>query len=143
MKIDFREQSTLFSLLKPKKARRVRQALFRVMLKLHSAGDLAAAQAASAGVIVLRSTVYDGLDALHIGLPGTVGASVRMAHLNTESNILVTELTFCHIEAPPCLCFLPYQGTLNNNSRTRGKLQGLFKLFLRRSAPCLGGAGVV
>ena len=65
-------------------------------VKLHSAGDLTAAQAASADVNVLRSTVYDGLDALHIRLPGTVGASVGMADLNTESHVLITKLTLCH-----------------------------------------------
>ena len=46
------------------------------MLKLHSAGDLAAAQAAGADVDVLGRAVHDGLDALHVRLPGTVGASV-------------------------------------------------------------------
>ena len=66
------------------------------MLKLHSAGDLTAAQAASAGVNVLGRTVYDGLDALHIGLPCTIGASVGVADLNAECHILITKLTLCH-----------------------------------------------
>ena len=65
-------------------------------VKLHSAGDLAAAQAASAGVNVLGRTVYDGLDALHIGLPCTIGASVRMADLDAERHIFITKLTLCH-----------------------------------------------
>lgn len=37
-----------------------------------------------------------GLDALHIGLPSAVGASVGVADLNTESYILITKLTLCH-----------------------------------------------
>ena len=65
-------------------------------VKLHSAGDLAAAEAASADVNMLGGTVYDGLDALHIRLPRTVGTSVGMADLNAESHTLVAELTLCH-----------------------------------------------
>ena len=45
---------------------------------------------------MLGGTVHDGLDALHVRLPGTVGASVRMADLNAEGHILVAELAFCH-----------------------------------------------
>ena len=65
-------------------------------VKLHSAGDLAAAQAAGADVNMLGRAVYDGLDALHIGLPGTIGASVGVADLNAESHVLITKLTLCH-----------------------------------------------
>ena len=82
--------------LNPKKARRVRQALFRVILKLHSAGDLTAAQAASASINVLGTSVHDRLDALHIGLPSTVGTSVGVGYLNAKGNALVAKLTFCH-----------------------------------------------
>ena len=67
------------------------------LIQLHSAGDLAAAQAAGADVDVLRSSVHDGLDALHVRLPAAVGPSVRVADLDAEGNTLVTELTLCHI----------------------------------------------
>ena len=87
-------------------------------VKLHSAGDLAAAQAAGADVNVLGGTVHDGLDALHIRLPGTVGASVGVADLDTEGHVLVTELTLCHIEAPPCLCLLNRQLIYNSRPKT-------------------------
>ena len=82
----------------PKRARLLQTGSFRVILKikLHSAGDLAAAQAASACVNVLGTSVHDGLDALHIGLPSTVGASVGMGNLNTKGYALVAKLTFCH-----------------------------------------------
>ena len=66
------------------------------MFRLHSAGDLAAAQAASADVDMLGRAVHDGLDALHVRLPSTVGASVRMADLDAEGHILVAELALCH-----------------------------------------------
>ena len=45
---------------------------------------------------MLRGTVDDRLDALHIGLPGTVGAAVRVRHLNAEHNALITKFTFGH-----------------------------------------------
>ena len=63
---------------------------------LHSAGDLAAAQTAGADVDVLGRAVHDGLDALHIGLPATVGSSVGVADLNTEGHALVAEFTLGH-----------------------------------------------
>ena len=59
-------------------------------------GHLAAAEAASASVNVLRGTVNDGLNALDIGLPGTVAPTMRMAHLNAEGHALVAELTLSH-----------------------------------------------
>ena len=58
--------------------------------------DLTAAQAASARINVLRGTVDDGLDALDVGLPHAVGTTMRVAHLDTEGNALVTELTLRH-----------------------------------------------
>ena len=70
--------------------------MFRVISILHSAGDLTTAEAASADVNVLGRTVYDGLDALHIGLPCTVGSSVGVADLDAERNALFAEFTLCH-----------------------------------------------
>ena len=67
------------------------------MFQLHCAGDLSAAQAACADIDVFGRSVHNGLDALHIRLPSTVGASVRMADLNAEGYILITELALCHI----------------------------------------------
>jgi hypothetical protein len=74
-------------------------------IKLHSAGDLifvycadnlAAAQATSADVNMLGASVHDGLDALHIGLPCTVGSSVGVADLDAEGNALITKFALCH-----------------------------------------------
>ena len=85
-------------IIKPKKARRFTiDRLVSGNVKLHSAGDLAAAEAASADVNMLGASVHDGLDALHIRLPGTVGASVGVADLNAEGHILLAKLTLCHI----------------------------------------------
>ena len=62
-----------------------------------SAGDLAAAEAPSAGIHVDRLAVYDRLDTLNIGLPGPIGTPMRMADLDAVRNALVTEFTFCHL----------------------------------------------
>ena len=60
-------------------------------------GDLAAAEAAGARIHMPRGAVNDGLDALDIGLPGAVGAPVRVADFDAESQILAAEFTFCHL----------------------------------------------
>ena len=43
-----------------------------------------------------RSTVDNGLDPLHIGLPGTIGTSVGVGNLDTEGNALATIITLRH-----------------------------------------------
>ena len=48
-----------------------------------------------------RSTVDNGLDPLNIGLPGTVGTSVRVGDLDTKGNALTTIITLRHFVAPP------------------------------------------
>jgi hypothetical protein len=47
---------------------------------------------------VLGSAVYDGLDALHIGLPSAVGTSVRVRNCNTKGYALFAEFAFCHLK---------------------------------------------
>ena len=79
-----------------KKARRYGELVSGNIRLLHSAGDLTAAQAACACVNMLRTSVHDRLDALHIGLPSTVGTSVGVGYLNAKGNALVAKLTFCH-----------------------------------------------
>ena len=91
-------------------------------VELHSAGNLAAAQAAGADVNVLGRTVYYGLDALHIGLPGTVGASVGMADLDAERHVLIAELTLCH-ELKHLLACVSLFGQLLYDSRSEHKMQ--------------------
>ena len=70
-------------------------------MELHSTGDLAGTEAAGAHIDVLGSTVDHSLNALDVGLPGTVGAAVGVGNLDTESHALATELTFGHIYKPP------------------------------------------
>ena len=70
-------------------------------MKLHRTGDLAGTEAAGAHIDVLGSTVDHSLNALDVGLPGTVGAAVGVGDLDTEGHALATELTFGHIYKPP------------------------------------------
>ena len=41
-------------------------------------------------------TVDDRLHTLHIGLPGTIAASVRVGNLNAESHALIAKLALSH-----------------------------------------------
>ena len=43
-----------------------------------------------------RRTIDDCLDTLHIGLPGTIGTSVGVGHLDTEGDTLIAKLALSH-----------------------------------------------
>lgn len=68
---------------------------------LHSAGDLTRTEASGAHIDVLGRAVDNRLDALHIGLPRTVGAAVRVGHPDAEHNALIAKFTFGHSLIPP------------------------------------------
>jgi hypothetical protein len=40
--------------------------------------------------------INDSLHTLHIGLPGTIGTTVRMGDLNAKSHAFAAEIAFCH-----------------------------------------------
>ena len=65
-------------------------------LRLDCALNLVRAEASCADVNMARSTVNDRLDTLDVGLPCTVGSSVRMGDLNTERNALAANIALCH-----------------------------------------------
>ena len=60
------------------------------------AGNFTRAQAAGAGVDILRGTLDDRLHALDIGVPGTVAPTMRVGNLDTERDTLATARTFGH-----------------------------------------------
>ena len=66
------------------------------MLKLNSALDLVGTQASGTGIHVARSTVHNGLDPLHVGLPCPIGTSVGVGNLNAKGHALATKITTCH-----------------------------------------------
>ena len=63
---------------------------------LNRAGNFTGAQTAGTNIDMAGRTIDNCLNALHIGLPGTVGAAVRVRHLNAEHNALITKFTFGH-----------------------------------------------
>ena len=65
-------------------------------LGLDSPLNLVRTEASSTSVHMARSTVNNGLNPLHIGLPGSVGTSVGVGNLNTKGNALATIITLRH-----------------------------------------------
>ena len=54
-------------------------------------------EASGANIYVAGSTLHNCLYSLYIGLPCSVGASVRVGHLATESSKFCSKGSFCHI----------------------------------------------
>ena len=67
-----------------------------VQTRSDSASDLAGTQASGTNVHMARRAVDHSLDALDIGLPGTIGTPVRMGHLDTKGHALVAKFALCH-----------------------------------------------
>ncbi len=72
--------------------------LHRLLLyvKSNSSLNLAGTQAAGAYVNGLSCAVYDSLNASDVGLPGSIGLSVRMGNSLSELNSLSTNAALCH-----------------------------------------------
>ena len=58
--------------------------------------DLVGTEASGTSVHMARGSVNNRLDPLYVGLPGTVGASVGVGNLDTESYALATKITLSH-----------------------------------------------
>ena len=63
--------------------------------------NLVGAEASGTSVHMAGGPVNDSLDALHVGLPCTVGTSVGVRDLDTEGYALTTKITLSHFLAPP------------------------------------------
>lgn len=63
---------------------------------LDCACNLSGTQATSASVNTTRRTINDSFYSLNVGLPSTVGTSVRVGNFNTESNFFAADITFSH-----------------------------------------------
>ena len=83
---------------------------FFVLAGSDSAGNFARTEASGADVHMSGSSIHDRLHALHVRLPGTVGAAVRVGHLNAEHDALVTKFTFSHSLEPPRWFMTPLSG---------------------------------
>ena len=74
-----------------------------VGIKSDCAGNLAGTEAPRANVDMARSTTNNSLYSTNVGLPGTVGTSVRMGNLDAKGYTLAANFTLCHFPAPPYL----------------------------------------
>ena len=63
---------------------------------LDRAGNLTGTQTAGTNIDMAGRTVDHRLDALDIGLPRTIGASVGVGDLDTECHALAADIAFCH-----------------------------------------------
>ena len=62
----------------------------------HSAGDLTGTEASGADVHVGGGALHDCLHALHVGLPGTIGTTMRVRNANTKGHALIAKLALSH-----------------------------------------------
>jgi hypothetical protein len=90
-------------------------------------------EASGADIHMSGSAIHDSLDTLHVGLPGTVGTTVRVGNLNAEGDALATKIAFSHFAN---LLARNYYKTaymiLSENSR---KIKRLSKIFLKNPLP--------
>ena len=61
-----------------------------------SAGNFTGTQAPGTNIHMARRTIDQSLDTLDIGLPGTIGTSVRVGNLDAEGHALVAKFAFSH-----------------------------------------------
>ena len=73
------------------------------------------------------STIDHSLNALDVGLPGTVGTSVGVGDLDTKSHALATKITLSHFLHLPSGCFL-------NKLRLSQALRYDIKVFPKKQA---------
>ena len=64
--------------------------------QLDCAGNFTGTQAPGTNIYMARRTVDNRLHTLYVGLPGTIGTSVGMGNLDTESYALIAKLTLSH-----------------------------------------------
>ena len=80
-----------------KRKRQAFQLVFLCVIESDGALNLVGAEASGTSVHMAGGPVNDSLDALHVGLPGAVGAAMRVGHLNAKGDALVAEFAFGHV----------------------------------------------
>ena len=74
--------------------------------RLDSAGNFTGTQTPGTNIHMAGRAIDHCLNALDIGLPGTIGTSVGMGNLDTKGHALATKITLSHFIAPPIIEFL-------------------------------------
>ena len=67
-----------------------------LMLCSDCAGNFTGTQAPGTNIHMARRTIDQSLNALYIGLPGTIGTTMRVGNLDTEGHALIAELALSH-----------------------------------------------
>ena len=94
---------------------------------LDRAGNLTGTQTAGTNIDMAGRTIDDSLHALDVGLPGTIGTTVRVGNSDTERNTLVAKLALCHpLHLLAVRNSLAYIASNRYLSRLRRKMQALF-----------------
>ena len=63
---------------------------------LDRAGNFTGTQAPGTNIHMARRTINQSLHALDVGLPGTIGTTMRVGNLDTKGNALIAELALSH-----------------------------------------------
>ena len=63
---------------------------------LDRAGNFTGTQAPGTNIHMARRTINQSLHALDIGLPGTIGTTMRVGNLDTKGHALIAELALSH-----------------------------------------------
>ena len=66
------------------------------MLCSDRAGNFTGTQAPGTNIHMARRTIDQSLHALDVGLPGTIGTTMRVGNLDTEGHALIAELALSH-----------------------------------------------
>ena len=81
---------------KNKSRTNVRDSVFALSDQSDCSGDLTGTHTPGTNIHMAGRTVNDCLHALHIGLPGTIGTTMRVRNANTKGNALVAKLALSH-----------------------------------------------
>ena len=63
---------------------------------LDRAGNFTGTQAPGTNIHMAWRTIDQSLHALDVGLPGTIGTTMRVGNLDTKGNALIAELALSH-----------------------------------------------
>ena len=102
--------------------------------KSDGALNLVGAEASGTSVHMAGSSVNDSLNALNVGLPGTIGTSVGVRDLDTKGYALTTKITLSHSIAPPIRMILKstnyaHSQALRYDIKLSPKMQAFFSKF--------------
>ena len=63
---------------------------------LDRSGDLTGTHTPGTNIHMAGGTIDDCLHTLHVGLPGTIGTTMRVRNANTKGNALIAKLALSH-----------------------------------------------